>query len=38
MKDQIAVLPSIRRSVGRWIMAGTLALAITVLEHRALAL
>jgi hypothetical protein len=30
MKDQIAVLPSIRRSVGQWIMAGTLALAIIV--------
>jgi hypothetical protein len=30
MKDQLAVLPSIRSSVGRWIMAGALALAIIV--------
>ena len=30
MTNQIAVFPSIRRSVGRWIMAGALTLAITV--------
>ena len=28
MKNQIAVLPSLRRAVGRWITAGAMALAI----------